>query len=105
MLTYFLTTTLTTVGLGDLKPISNFERIIGSILMLVGNIMFSVIFSQAAQSLNKTIMINQPFNEARADLEKFFEVLKRFNSNTPVDPKFRSQIEAFFEYTWRKDPT
>jgi hypothetical protein len=36
MLTYFLTTTLSTVGLGDLKPISNFERIIGSILMLGG---------------------------------------------------------------------
>ena len=45
MLTYFITTTLATVGLGDLKPISNLERLIGSILMLGGVAVFSIIFS------------------------------------------------------------
>jgi hypothetical protein len=40
-LTYFGTTTLTTVGLGDLHPKSNFERGICTILMITGVAMFS----------------------------------------------------------------
>jgi hypothetical protein len=40
-LTYFGTTTLTTIGLGDFVPKSNFERIICTIMMICGVAMFS----------------------------------------------------------------
>jgi len=40
---YFAITTLSTVGYGDLYPISNFEKIIGTIIMLVGVVFFSFI--------------------------------------------------------------
>ena len=35
-LTYFAFTSLSTVGLGDMHPISNHERMVGSFLLLVG---------------------------------------------------------------------
>jgi hypothetical protein len=43
-LTYFCTTTLTTIGLGDFHPVSNFERIAATILMVGGVACFSIIF-------------------------------------------------------------
>jgi len=36
-------TTLASVGYGDLRPISNSERLIGSLIFLVGTVAFSFI--------------------------------------------------------------
>lgn len=43
-LTYYGTTTLTTIGLGDFHPISNFERIVCTFYMVCGVAMFSFLF-------------------------------------------------------------
>ena len=53
VLTYFLTTTLATVRFGDFHPVSDFERILGSALMLGGVAVFSIIFGQATSSMQK----------------------------------------------------
>lgn len=63
-LTYFVTTTLSTVGLGDMRPVSNFERLFGSLMMLGGNIVFSIIFGQASNSLQKMMLILDPLSES-----------------------------------------
>lgn len=40
---YFVMTTLTTVGYGDFSPQTNFEKIIGIIIMILGIAFFSYI--------------------------------------------------------------
>lgn len=105
MLTYFITTTLTTIGLGDLRPVSNFERLIGSMLMLIGVAVFSIIFSRATASLSKIQQITSPQNDLRRQLEMFFGVIRRFNSNIHIDAKIRNEIQGFFEYSWNTNPT
>lgn len=44
--TYYAFTTLSTVGLGDLAPRSNAERIICSFILMVGVAIFSVFLGQ-----------------------------------------------------------
>ena len=95
MLTYFMTTTLATVGFGDFKPISNFERILGSLVMLGGVAVFSLIFSRATASFNKIMLMVDPHKEKLAQLDLFFGVLKKFNSNQHIDKNIRTEIEHF----------
>ena len=105
MLTYFGTTTLTTIGLGDIHPISNFERIICTFYMFIGVAMFSFIFSKVDNSISKIRQIYSPMDEEQNKLEQFFGVLKWFNGNYPIPKNLRVQIEKYFEFRWEKDPT
>jgi hypothetical protein len=43
--TYFVFTTLSTVGYGDMSAVSNFEKINGMIYMFMGTGIFAVILS------------------------------------------------------------
>lgn len=45
-MTYFAFTTLSTVGFGDFVPISNTERVAGSIILLFGVMIFSTIMGE-----------------------------------------------------------
>ena len=104
VVTYFMITTLATVGLGDYKPISNFERILGSFVMLGGVAVFSMIFSRATASFYKIMQIVDPHKEQLAQLDLFFGVLRRFNGNLHIDNKIRTEIEKFLLYSWTHDP-
>ena len=42
-MTYFTFTSLSTVGLGDLHPVSNIERLVGGFFLLVGVMITSFI--------------------------------------------------------------
>ena len=42
-LTYFMFTTLSTVGLGDYHPVSDYERVFGSLILLFGVLTTSVV--------------------------------------------------------------
>ena len=50
-LVYFMFTTLSTVGLGDMHPINSFERIIGSVVMLFGVLMTSFVMENFSQMI------------------------------------------------------
>jgi hypothetical protein len=48
---YFALTTLSTVGLGDLHPVNNFERVAGTVLFMSGIILFSYVLGELRKSL------------------------------------------------------
>jgi uncharacterized membrane protein len=50
---YFALTMLSTVGYGDLYPISNLEMIIAVVCMMIGVAVFSVVMNQVSQILEK----------------------------------------------------
>ena len=102
MITYFSFTSLSTVGFGDIKPLSDFERILGAIILLFGVSVFSLIMNNFKEILDR-------FNNLNADLEdgdnltKFFGLLQRFNEGKTIDEKFQRRIELFFSYKWKAD--
>ena len=63
-LTYFMATTLTTVGLGDFHPRSNGERIAGSLIMLFGVSFTSLIMENLSKILKDIKESDKPFSQA-----------------------------------------
>ena len=104
-LTYYATTTLATIGLGDFHPISNLERIISIIMMLAGVSIFTFIHSQVQASISKVTELVNPLSDQQTQLDSFFGVLKRFNNKIPINQEFRNQLLIFFEFRWDRDRT
>lgn len=61
IVTYYLATTLTTIGLGDIFPQSNFERIVCTIIMLIGIASISIIFQEIQAAIAVINQIRNPF--------------------------------------------
>ena len=82
-LTYFMFTSLSTVGLGDLHPRSSLERGLGSFLLLFGVAITSYIMEHltkmivAIRELTKT-------HEEEDNLSVFFGTLERFNDEVKI---------------------
>ena len=80
-LIYFCLTTLASVGLGDLVPQNDFERILCIFVMVGGVATFSAIFQQVMTSIDKIKSIDCIQNYDSNQLDRFLGVLKKFNDN------------------------
>lgn len=96
---YFSFTSLSTVGLGDLHPRSNVERVVGALMLLVGVALTSLIVNTLTTMLEKLRMSHFDFNDEEG-LSVFFGTLHRFNKDSPVDPDFRAKIENHLRFRW-----
>jgi len=74
-MTYFAFTSLSTVGLGDLRPVNDFERAFGSMLLLFGVLIFSYIMGIFIEILNSFKSVNASFDDGD-NLSKFFGLIK-----------------------------
>jgi potassium voltage-gated channel Eag-related subfamily H protein 8 len=63
ILTYFLFTSLATVGFGDYVPRSNLERVVGGLMLLIGVAVFSYIMGCFIEILNNFKSYNDDFQE------------------------------------------
>jgi hypothetical protein len=100
-----MSTTLSTIGLGDLHPISDFERFLGTLVMISGVALFSIILGNVQNSMAHLRQINNPFEPDQNKLLGFFGALKRFNGNQAIDKSIQQAIEDYFDYRWNKDLT
>ena len=80
---YWAMTTLASVGYGDLRPISNSERLITALIFLVGTAAFSFIMGNFIDMLMEFKTVTAE-NEDHSGLSKFFSLLARFNSGHPL---------------------
>jgi len=46
--------------------------------------------------------MNEGFDDGE-NLLMFFNVLKKYNNNTPLEPEFTKKIEDYFEFKWKFD--
>ena len=99
---YFAFTSLSTVGFGDYHPRSNSERILTAFILLFGVAIFSYILGQFSEILISFNKLNASIDEGD-ELTKFFGLLKQFNYNKDMTPKFKQQVEDFFQYKWNHD--
>lgn len=78
---WWASTTLTTVGYGDLVPITTLGRIIGMCLQLTGALMFGVTIAMIGSILNRT---QEDFNWRRNQerMDKIEQTLERIEKQT-----------------------
>jgi hypothetical protein len=61
---YFAFTTLSTVGFGDYYPVSSFEHLSGSVLLLAGVATFSYIMGIFTEIINKFLQLDEEFEDS-----------------------------------------
>jgi len=81
---YFGLTTLSTVGLGDFYPVTNFERLVGSVFLFCGFIVMSLVTGILLESADKVTELFAEIEE-QEQLDKFFALLKAYNKNYDLD--------------------
>jgi len=91
-LTYYLLTTLSTIGFGDFHPRSDYERMAMAFIMLFGVAIFSYVMGNFIEILNKFKLLDQPLEQGES-LSKFLGLLHRFNKNQHLNKKFKDEIE------------
>jgi hypothetical protein len=99
---YFAFTTLSTVGFGDFAPRSDFERVVGSFILLLGVAIFSYILGNFQEILMSIKTFNEEPNEDEK-FAKFLGVLKKYNHNVPIDLELKQEMWTFFDYKWKND--
>lgn len=99
---YYAFTTLATVGYGDYRPESDTERIIGSLIILFGISIFSLIMGNFIDMLMEFKVVTAE-NENNSDLSKWFGLLARFNKGRPLSKEITRKIENYFDYYWAQD--
>ncbi|CAI2386506.1 unnamed protein product [Moneuplotes crassus] len=99
---YFALTTLSTVGYGDYYPISNVERVIACMIMLLGVAFFSYIMGNFIEIIsnykNKMGIIDRG-----TDLHNWMTLLTRFTNNNPLPRSLFNKIDTHFAYFWAND--
>lgn len=93
---YFALTILSTVGYGDMFPVSNLEMILGVLIEIGGVWFFSYIMGQLQNIVADYDAKLGLFNE-KDSLERWLVDLQRFNKQ-PLPSSLEAQIEKEFVY-------
>jgi hypothetical protein len=96
---YFGFTSLSTVGLGDLYPVSSCERLVGSFVLLAGVATFSYVIGVLLANFHQIYLLKEHGDER--ELEKFFSTLKFYNGNFPIEHQLQNEIRKFMKTKWR----
>mmetsp|Transcript_25178 Transcript_25178/g.39003 ORF Transcript_25178/g.39003 Transcript_25178/m.39003 type:complete len:160 (+) Transcript_25178:1555-2034(+) len=98
-LTYFMFTSFSTVGLGDLHPCNSEERLVGVVLLMFGVTVTSMVTDNLSLMLKQIQTFNRSFEDS-VKLGLFMGTLKRFNQNKALPQKMVMKIESYFRYRW-----
>lgn len=96
---YFALTTLSTVGYGDMFPISSTERITMVIVMLSGVAFFSYIMSNFIEIIAEYNRKTGPVDRS-GTLDHWMIELQRFNNKTPLGASLVEDIYTNQNYFW-----
>ena len=99
---YFSFTTITTVGLGDYYPVSNFDRLFFSFYILAAVLVFSVVMSELDEVLRTQLSLSQDITDDEG-LQQFMNLLRRFNYDNEINPAFRKEMFDYFRFKWSTD--
>ena len=88
---YWTITTITTVGYGDISATNTIERIIASIIMIIGVLAFS--FSTGSLS-----SIIQNVDSRQAAYRQRLDVLKELRMNYGIDDNLYMELNAFINF-------
>ena len=99
---YFALTTLSTVGYGDLYPISKYEMIGGIVVMMIGVIFFSHIMGSFIEIISNYDKRMGTIDRS-TELHNWMTLLTRFTNNKPLPKGLINQIDNHYAYYWAND--
>jgi hypothetical protein len=106
---YFMLTTLSTVGYGDMSPQSINERIFGSVLMIGGVTIFTIVM-QAFIDIVMSMLEGQESGYSD-ELQQWLAICKAIkvgdgkDSRRDLPDSLKNNIEKHFNYYWDTDRT
>ena len=100
---YFSITTLSTVGYGDLSPVTNVEKVIGIFIMLAGVGFFSFVMSSFIEIISNLNAQNLGIQEETFELHNWMTLLSRFRQNQPLPNSLYRQINQHFKHYWQNN--
>ena len=103
MLSYYALTTLSTVGYGDLLPRNSPEKLMMSVVLLVGVTIFSLIMNKLMDVLKDFKEMGYTEGTSPRDLAKWIVLLAKINSGKPLAKDLVASIEDFFDFYWSND--
>ena len=95
---YYALTTLTTIGYGDMSPITIPEKIIGSVIILFGVALFSHFIGFLQDMIARQRQLTK--TDHYSELMSWMCILTRFNGGNKLPRELEGKIEDFFEYYW-----
>ena len=101
-LTYFMFTTLSTVGLGDFHPTNDQERILGTLILLFGVLITTFVNEKLMKMIQQLSWVDHDFEETDK-LSLFLTVMKKFNANQNLSRETQEQFDSYFRYRWSHD--
>jgi hypothetical protein len=98
---YYIFTSLSTVGFGDMAPIGDRERMLGAFIFFSGVITFTEICGIFTGILNSFITLNEDLDNGDK-LSGLFNLLSSnyYNDGLPFDFELQTRIEEYFAYKW-----
>lgn len=99
---YFSFTSLSTVGFGDYTPKTDSERLLCAMVLLFGNMIFSLVMEQFLGILNEVKELENDLDEGD-QLSKFFGLIQRFNKGKLIPITLQTEIQEYFDYRWEND--
>ena len=82
---YFVTTTMSRVGYGDYKAISDIEKCLCSIMMLCSFIVFGYLMDNE-KNKKKTPKLQEILNFTRIDIENYIYNIDKTSQDRKLDP-------------------
>lgn len=99
---YFTLTSFSTVGFGDYAPVSNFERPLGAVFLLLGVNIFSFYMNVYGEILEDFGKLDVDFDDSD-ELNKFWVTIDKFNHRLSIDKDLKERITNFLKYCWVND--
>lgn len=97
---YYMSTTMSTVGLGDFHPKNSQERVVITAYLLIGILFFSYILNETNKMTDKLSNSMQSFHDING-LNQFLEMISRLFNDGQHDTEVYDQITQFFEFYWQ----
>ena len=98
---YYAITTLSTIGFGDFRPISVYEKVFGAFILMFGVAIFSYIMGTFME-----ILSNYRSLEAYGDhknLTKWIALLSKYNDGEALNREIITKVESFFDFYWENN--
>jgi hypothetical protein len=99
---YYAFTSLSTVGFGDYEPKSDAERLLCSVILVLGVCVFSCIMEVFLEVISNLQSLSQDLDDGD-NLTRFFGVMKRYNGGKNINHDLKEKMEVFFDYKWNYD--
>jgi voltage-gated potassium channel len=90
---YWCITTITTVGYGDIHPITDFQKILTMVAMFIGVAVYGYVIGNVASLLSN-------IDIAKASFSKQMEDINSFLSYKSVPKILKQKVHNYYQYVW-----